>query len=363
MKDKEKMSASKKLTILTVVILVIFAGINLVWLFTTYFPYYGYRDKLETVIDPAGEPQTEKTIGEYRYLASRTAYLSYSNFLAVGSKDGYWSQQDANGNTIMDNGGVDISLYVWPNVWFGNQYGIFFYDELPHVFVQMYVDKELNFLPYDPFDTAFNEEAEGLLSENYTQVKMMMDGAHELWGLNKTGDIFAGIKAYINNITVKSMLILVFMALVIVFAILNMFWFLTKTMPFNRYTLELEKKKTGRITVYQKEIAGILYTVQKPSYLHCNGYLSVYYKNSDEKSMKLSIYPTSGKKRRYVVALDGYGENCDYEGKLNANMEYMPQKCLDKETNEMIKKLMEERRSEIQSLLVEAKELWGLDIN
>ena len=72
----KKYITAKRLIILSVVILSVFAIINVAWLFLRYIPYHRCREKMD-VIDNHGLLSYGKVEDGYRYGVSTPAYLGW----------------------------------------------------------------------------------------------------------------------------------------------------------------------------------------------------------------------------------------------------------------------------------------------
>ena len=183
---KTRKKVWKRLLILLIVILALFAGINLFWLLTTKLPYDGYINKVELVYDETDEEVFfyQKNIDGYCYTVNPPEYLAYGGFLSVGTEEGYVAEINDEGEVISSNG-LDVSLYIWPGL-FGNiEYGVFFLDEGKGVFEQVEVDGNLNYIPDkgNEENEEFTQYIESLIQENKDEIKHMMEGAGKLWGL------------------------------------------------------------------------------------------------------------------------------------------------------------------------------------
>ncbi|MBR4554614.1 MAG: hypothetical protein IKO27_03375, partial [Ruminococcus sp.] len=93
--------------------------------------------------------------------------------------------------------GTHIDLYIWISAFGETEYGLMFYDPdkkasdygytgdgriRDEINEQVYVDKNLNFIPYDD-NTKFNQYIEKLLAENKDKCAELMRLAREKWGI------------------------------------------------------------------------------------------------------------------------------------------------------------------------------------
>lgn len=179
------MTVKKKLIVCTVIIFGVFLIINVLWFSTTWRKYHGYLNAMEGYEENEGKgSQYIKTIGDYRLLVKQPVYLDFSGggFLNISSSEPY-SVTMEEGGTMTANRDMDIVLYFWPQFWGGYKMGVLF-DDIPNdEFIQIYVDKDLKYLPENNMDTAYEEEMNELISTYYDQIKEMFDVAVDIWGL------------------------------------------------------------------------------------------------------------------------------------------------------------------------------------
>lgn len=184
--EDKRISTPQKLLILFVVILAIFAIINAAW-------YFGYKvafndlaskmDTEETVIGQESKISYYKIVENQKCILGMPSYLGTGGQLCVSCKDGYIPQYDANGNIIDDNG-VLISLYIWPQFFGGYELGIDFYSELEGIWTQVYIDADLNLTETENLDTLVISESEKLIAEYADEIQNLIDVAKEVWGID-----------------------------------------------------------------------------------------------------------------------------------------------------------------------------------
>lgn len=112
----EKITASKKLTILAVVVIVTAVLIYLSWDFFYNIPYYGYIEDIETF-------KSLNTV-EYKFQVIRPAFLQAGGFLAVEWGD-FSVTVDSNGKARPSEK-PSITLFVWPSIIKEAEYGLSF---------------------------------------------------------------------------------------------------------------------------------------------------------------------------------------------------------------------------------------------
>lgn len=375
MKKLKNMKASKKLTVLALTILVVFAGINLFWFISKGLPFYGYCSKVDKKESPFDVMYTKK-IGEYNYLIDKVPYLSYEGFLMVGEP--YGMETDKNGKLIGDTG-LNIILYIWPRFTGDYKYGLLINDYSHAIsFMQIYIDENVNYLPSDPNNTEYNEKAEKLVKENYDAIKNQMDAAKELWGLNGLGDILTGLKVFINDISIKHILKF-FTAAAALFAIMNLFWLFITSLLFRRFAKKLIKVKENKTLVYQKAVNGYLYEAGRPKYLRYGFLLCVRAESKgDETASYLTLDIRCGltKNKQYTIFLNdplsGESEcipiNRDIEYDKKRGNHITAEKCgssektpEEKRENELrAVELIDKHFTEIKAMMYGAKNLWNI---
>lgn len=179
------MTVKKKLIVCTVIIFGVFLIINVLWFSTIWRKYHGYLNNMEGYEEEDGKGNKyTKTVEEYTALVKFPIYLDFSGggFLHIRSSELYSVTMEEDG-TMTANRDMDIVLYFWPEFWGGYRIGVFFEDIPNDKFIQIYVDKDLKYLPENNMDPAYEEEMSGLISTYYEQIKEMFDAAVDLWGL------------------------------------------------------------------------------------------------------------------------------------------------------------------------------------
>lgn len=174
----KKYITAKRLIILSVVILSVFAIINVAWLFLRYIPYHRCREKMD-VIDTYGLLSYGKVEDGYRYGVSTPAYLGWEGgYISVSLDQSYKIHLDEYGNEDGASG-LSLGLYIWMKPFGENEYGV---DILsPDIDKQIYITKDLEYVPYDPNDTKYNQQAEQILAEYKDQIQELMNRAQTMW--------------------------------------------------------------------------------------------------------------------------------------------------------------------------------------
>lgn len=334
------MNAKKKLSVLALIIFTVFILINIFWIITMFIPYNGYISKVDKEETEMGIIY-EKYIDEYNYKVSPTPYLGYDAFLSVAQD--YNVILDDNGNIISSD--TNITLFIWPNFWTGNEYGIMILNETDNVCIQAMIDGNGNYLQDNSKNEEYNNEVEMYLAENQDEISKLLNIAKNTWGLNAENDIKAGLESCLNNKTIQMFL---FVSLLLTVLILWTFkWLLHLRIPFNQYTVEMNKASKAKSIFYKKETEEYILYAKKPLFLKNNGYLKICYNISEPgniNSIELLIYPQ--KSNKTIV----YYENtriCESDSLINSN----------EKMKNMLSTIYTEK---IITLANAAKEFWSL---
>lgn len=187
MKRFKNMTAAKKLTILAIVILSIFASINIFWAASAGFPSYGYKERLGVGAEEDRTSYNVKKDGLV-YAVHKSAYMGGRAYLHV------YNRYTVDLAAHTDNG-IAIDLYIWPDIFGNYKYGVMLTDEIDDINEMIFIDENLNHLPYDPDDTETNVKMEELLDNYRDQIRQRIDGAQSMWKLDENDTLY-GIKAY-----------------------------------------------------------------------------------------------------------------------------------------------------------------------
>ena len=178
---KEKMSAWKKLLILFLAILSVFAVINLVWLFGIEFRYDRYCKNLEKN-EEYGRTTYSAVLDNYSYSVRKPGYMNFRGYLTVGDKEGYSITVDKDGN-IKESSGLYIELDIIPNVLGRLRYRLWFCDDEQGLDAMVFIDSECNYIPSKTATEESKKATADLIAENIDEIKVLMNSAHEYWGL------------------------------------------------------------------------------------------------------------------------------------------------------------------------------------
>ena len=185
MKEKRKqVSSSKKLGILFLVIVLIFAAINLFWLFTVKLPYNGYCKSLNAV-DSDGTVLTETVIGEYLYSVRVPEYMNFNrSHLTIENNDGAWVNVDGATGAVIDSSGLTISLNVLPGkFWEDTLYRLWFVDDTNDLDAMIYIDENCNYSPLHEVSDEVRKNTEKLIKDNIEEIERLMSLAKDMWDI------------------------------------------------------------------------------------------------------------------------------------------------------------------------------------
>ncbi len=182
------------------------------------------------------------------------------------------------------------------------------------------------------------------------------------------------MKGSTEKIVVKKLCILA-LAILLIFGILNLTWFVVEKMPYNSYAerLELSEDDIPDAEYYEKEIDGYTYRLKMPAYLsYDGGFLTVYntenhtlYMDDDGSSeyaetvLTLFIYPEFFGETSYIVSLEN--DELDESISIDSELNYLPLDEENYEENEYCSYLLSEYYDEIKTLMDKAQELWELE--
>lgn len=181
-KDNSRTAIIKRLLILLVAILIVFASINAVW-------YFGYQQKYNVIasklnatyiddIEEADRLRYTKEIGDYTITMKMPSYLGSGGFVSVGKTDGYITVTDDEGN-IVDSSDMCITLFIWPKYFSDYKIGLDFYDEVNSIMEQVEFTSSLEMMHTDTLDDEFVEYINQLVSEYEDEIMYLIHLAEE----------------------------------------------------------------------------------------------------------------------------------------------------------------------------------------
>lgn len=344
----KNIGAKKKLLGLALIILILFLLINMFWIVTMFVPYYGYMSKVDSEETECGMIY-EKEHDGYKFKVSPTPYLGYDAFLSVSKKHSVY--MDSEGNIISaDN---NITLFIWPNIWTGNEYGIMFLNEFNDTFIQVMIDENGEFIPYNTNDNSFNQEVEIYISENKSEISKLIRLAKNMWGLKSVNDMKAGIISCVQDKMILLYVCLTAVAFVIVFKVF--LWCFRFRIPFEQYTNEMNFGINKTFPIFKKfpfnkTTKGYMFFAKCPTFCRKNGVLAICKKNCTVKDvgnfLQVLIYP---QKENFVEVYAGNKKISTLE--LNLNYRENLENSFLKDT----------QKEEIIELIDVAKGFWSIE--
>lgn len=335
----EKNNASKKLTLLALVLFVILTVINVFWIITMYIPYCGYSYSLADVENNYPTLVTEKQEGEYVFVISEAPYLGYDDFLKVAIKTG----SNAKGFVISD-------LFVYPNIWGDYEYFVGC-TENDDYFFMIEIDDLGNFIPNDKNDTEFNNKAQQILKENHSDVMQFLKIAKDCWGLEAKHDLVMGIKGLVNG---QPFFTLITTAIFICFfcLIISVFiWLLKYKIPFQKYAGEMDAVNGIAEFDFKRIVGDYEFYMSSPRFLRNDGFLMIQKHQFSADRISLIIYPRKKETTYFVFINDS---KCLVRKADKIKLEYIKGKviCGDK--------LVLENNEKIEDLIIQSSLFWGV---
>lgn len=181
-KDNSRTAIIKRLLILLVAILIVFASINAVWYFGYQQKYNAIASKLNATyiddIEEADRLRYTKEIGDYTITMKMPSYLGSGGFVSVGKTDGYITVTDDEGN-IVDSSDMCITLFIWPKYFSDYKIGLDFYDEVNSIMEQVEFTSSLEMMHTDTLDDEFVEYINQLVAEYEDEIMYLIHLAEE----------------------------------------------------------------------------------------------------------------------------------------------------------------------------------------
>lgn len=181
-KDNSRTAIIKRLLILLVAILIVFASINTVWYFGYQQKYNAIASKLNATyiddIEEADRLRYTKEIGDYTITMKMPSYLGSGGFVSVGKTDGYITVTDDEGN-IVDSSDMCITLFIWPKYFSDYKIGLDFYDEVNSIMEQVEFTSNLEMMHTDTLDDEFVEYINQLVAEYEDEIMYLIHLAEE----------------------------------------------------------------------------------------------------------------------------------------------------------------------------------------
>lgn len=182
----------RKVLIIFLVVVGVFAIINLIWFFSVGYKYIQYEKGMDICEDEESSVKYSKEVDGYLYRIKPAGYLSFSSgFLSVS--EARWENifmGDENGNDtpffIDENGEkqyIDdyrqIDFYYWTSGLSAPKYGIMYWST--ELDAQILFDSDLNVLNGE--DIGYQEIFQDTVDSNRETIVDLMERASEMWGL------------------------------------------------------------------------------------------------------------------------------------------------------------------------------------
>ena len=181
-RDESKTAIIKRLLILLIFILSVFAAINVIW-------YVGYQQRYNNIAEHLeithlfGEEDDDmlrytKEVGDYTISMKMPEYLGRGGFVSVAKTAGYTVKLDDNGN-IIESSEMYMTLYIWPEYFSGYKIGLDFYDEANSIFEQVELNSDMVPLNIDDLDDDYVEYILKMISEYQDEINELINVINE----------------------------------------------------------------------------------------------------------------------------------------------------------------------------------------
>ena len=176
-KTKQKNIGFKRLTVMLIVILLMFAAYNLVWYFLKYQPYHRLCADFQKSDEGLRGERYSYSDTDYTYSIKMPAYLSFEGgFISVSSNKKI-SQYAENGAEVQQS---SCTIFIWPQIMKETKYGAAIFEQDNSY--MLYIDKGINYVANDgelPSETKSNEE---IISNHYNEISEIMNAVDKMWG-------------------------------------------------------------------------------------------------------------------------------------------------------------------------------------
>ena len=190
-KDDTKAAILKKLVVLLVSILVVFATINAVW----YFGYQKRYNNMAKYLEKgySGDVENEKmlkygtTVGEYQIALKMPEYLGSGGFVSVSKPEEFVVEQNEMGETTTRSD-ASISLFIWPNYFSGFDLGVWYFDFVGESDEQIMITQNLDLANAEELDPEYVAHARQLIEANKDKIQEMFEVAEKTLEIKLTND-------------------------------------------------------------------------------------------------------------------------------------------------------------------------------
>lgn len=170
---------TKVMSVIFCVLLVLFAGWNAAWYVLSYRPYRALCEGWQSSGIGKGT-QYVRQDGNFSYMVKMPGYLEFGGgFISLQTKESCPVGLDANGHPVVEVGESVSVMFIWlaPE---GTQYGVDI--QCGNTGYQMYIDRELNLIPFDGQTEEDIAERRRMIGEHRTEIEALMDAAQSMWG-------------------------------------------------------------------------------------------------------------------------------------------------------------------------------------
>lgn len=176
---KKKISTFRKLLIMLVAILLFFGGYNLTWYLLKYHPYQQLCTNMQ-LNDDSERKRYYANDKNYLYTVKMPSYLGFEGgFLSITPNEGQNLVVEEDGQITMSTEAY-VSMFIWPQIFRETKYAVMISEGTS--FSQLYIDKNLNYIPFDNESIIEIKKNEQMINEHYEQIKEMLEGAQVMWG-------------------------------------------------------------------------------------------------------------------------------------------------------------------------------------
>lgn len=191
---KKLIDGHKVLFIVLAIIIGIILIINMLWFVAVKKDYLHWANIVGETENSLGDLVNATQEGDYTFGVKQPSYLHWNGFLSVGKQSTSTVTIDKDGKE--HGNGTDITMYIWPKLFGEIKYGFMIIDhdkkttdygytkEDRTINEQIYVDENMNFIPYDQNNIEYNQYIENLLEDNKAECLKMMNMAKEKWEIN-----------------------------------------------------------------------------------------------------------------------------------------------------------------------------------
>lgn len=170
---------TKVMAVIFCVLLVMFAACNAVWYVRIYRPYRALCENWQSSDRGKGTQYTRQD-ADFSYTVKMPGYLSFEGgFIAVQTNESHPVYDDENGHPAVEIGEYVSAMFIWLDQK-GTQYGVDI--QRGSVGYQMYIDRELNLVPFEDQTSADTVDYRSMIEEHRDEIEALMNAAQNMWG-------------------------------------------------------------------------------------------------------------------------------------------------------------------------------------